>query len=171
MGTSIRLTSLRRIIAWVYASCRQLSVTHVDHSSLTRSPSYPKMLWKTFTYVRLIFRTLLATIYKNFCSGPPLEKILGAPLPRSFHCVCAKYVSYLSKERLKQCNCRPIDNILILWYGSRRRAYPVKCSNVKKDVLEFYFINGLTLVHAAPMTREETEVAISIVGLPIVFHL
>ena len=27
-----------------------------------------------------MFRTLLATIYENFCSGPPLEKILGAPL-------------------------------------------------------------------------------------------
>ena len=32
-------------------------------------------------YERFIFRTLLATIYENFCSGPPLEKILGAPLP------------------------------------------------------------------------------------------
>ena len=26
------------------------------------------------------FRTLLATIYENFCLSPPLEKILGAPL-------------------------------------------------------------------------------------------
>ena len=25
-------------------------------------------------------RALLATIHENFCSGPPLEKILGAPL-------------------------------------------------------------------------------------------
>ena len=28
----------------------------------------------------MIFRTLLATIYENFYPGPPLEKILGAPL-------------------------------------------------------------------------------------------
>ena len=28
----------------------------------------------------IFFRTLLATIYENFCSGPPLEKTLGAPL-------------------------------------------------------------------------------------------
>ena len=26
------------------------------------------------------FCTLLATIYETFCSGPPLRKILGAPL-------------------------------------------------------------------------------------------
>ena len=31
------------------------------------------------TYVRLIFRTLLTTIYENLCS-PPLGKILGAAL-------------------------------------------------------------------------------------------
>ena len=31
-------------------------------------------------YVGFIFRTLLATIYENFCSGSPLMKILGAPL-------------------------------------------------------------------------------------------
>ena len=32
-------------------------------------------------HVRLIFRTLLVTIiYGNFCSLPPPEKILGAPL-------------------------------------------------------------------------------------------
>ena len=30
--------------------------------------------------LRFIFRTLLATIYEFFCSGPPLEKIMGAPL-------------------------------------------------------------------------------------------
>ena len=32
--------------------------------------------------VTFIFLTVLATIYENFCSGPPLEKILGAPLDR-----------------------------------------------------------------------------------------
>ena len=32
--------------------------------------------------VRLIFRTLLATTYENFCWGPPLEKILGVALVR-----------------------------------------------------------------------------------------
>ena len=51
---------------------------------------------KAFCYVReeacnmvmslrkVYFRTLLATIYENFCSGPPLEKILGAPLDTCF---------------------------------------------------------------------------------------
>ena len=29
---------------------------------------------------KVYFCTLLATIYENFCSGPPLEKILDAPL-------------------------------------------------------------------------------------------
>ena len=33
-----------------------------------------------YSYIRFIFRTLLATIYEKFCPGPPLEKILGAPL-------------------------------------------------------------------------------------------
>ena len=32
--------------------------------------------------VRFIFLAVLATIYENFCSVPPLEKILGAPLVR-----------------------------------------------------------------------------------------
>ena len=27
-----------------------------------------------------VLRTLLPTIYENFCSGPPLEKILDSPL-------------------------------------------------------------------------------------------
>ena len=35
---------------------------------------------------RLIFRTLLATIYENFCSVA-LEKILGAPLPGTISAV------------------------------------------------------------------------------------
>ena len=34
----------------------------------------------TLRHIKFIFRTSLATIYENFCSGPPLEKILGAPL-------------------------------------------------------------------------------------------
>ena len=29
---------------------------------------------------KVYFLTLLAIIYENFCSGPPLEKILGEPL-------------------------------------------------------------------------------------------
>ena len=36
-------------------------------------------------YVRFIFRNLLANIYENFCSGPPLESILSAPLLAATH--------------------------------------------------------------------------------------
>ena len=37
------------------------------------------------TYIRLIFRTLLATIWENFYSPPPpLEKIIGQSLRQ--HC-------------------------------------------------------------------------------------
>ena len=65
-GARVKLRDIRLCITYSKAFC---------YLEGLRKP----VAWEK-AYEIFIFRTLLATIYENFCSGPPLEKILGAPL-------------------------------------------------------------------------------------------
>ena len=82
-GNTPKLFAFVTMIFAIFQTMSMVSLNKIGTRVLEHEPK----AWVAFFYwtpgIRVIFHPLLAIIYENFFSGPPLEKILGAPLPKA----------------------------------------------------------------------------------------